>query len=193
MDQIKQQTEYSLENLESLREEFQSGNMNRLQEIYLEYHDDIVRIVKSKKLCDPAEVEGYFNECMIQFYEGICDSKILNIKSLKNLLVGICINLILREKDSRLRVEKKIDNVRLHLYEKYDHPSNDDNKAELIHKVKNEMKKLSDRCVKIITSYYINNLTMSEIANQLELSSGDVAKTLKSRCFKKLLTLIKLT
>ena len=174
-----------------LRKDFINGKMNKLEDIYKRYHDDVIRIVSSKNLCKTDELEGYFNDCMIQFYEGICEDRIKNLASIKNLLVGICINLILRERDKKLRIEKKIDNIRLHMKQEFDYPLKEDNNLELIQRVKNEMKKLSDRCSKIITAYYINNLTMSEIAKFLDLSSGDVAKTLKSRCFKKLLTLIK--
>ena len=61
----------------------------------------------------------------------------------------------------------------------------------MLAKVKKELSKLSERCQKIIIAYYIDGLTMREIATYLGLSSGDVAKTLKSRCFKTLLNYVK--
>ena len=64
-------------------------------------------------------------------------------------------------------------------------------KKELIQISKKAMSELTDRCKNIIEAYYIRSMPMKEIATHLNLSSGDVSKTLKNRCYKKLLEVVK--
>ena len=79
--------------------------------------------------------------------------------------------------------------MRLLFYDNYDTSIEDLERNEgLVALSKKAFSLLTERCQKIITAYYIYNLSMKEIAAELELSSGDVAKTLKSRCYKYLLT-----
>lgn len=177
-----------MESLEKYRKAFISGDNSPLKDLYIEYHDDIIRVLTSKKLdASLDQLEGYLNDAFIILYERITSGQLLEVASVKNYLIGTCINLSRREVESKLKVEMKIDELRLHLYNNYDHKQNNDHQQALMKKVMIEMSKLSDRCQAIITAYYIDGLTMKEIAKYLALSSGDVAKTLKSRCYKKLL------
>jgi len=180
-----------LESLQEYRQRFLKGDTSLLKELYLEFHDDVINVLKSKKLCPPSETDGYFNEAIIQFYERIAEGKLTEVNSIKNYLIGICINLVRRENVHKLKIETKVDNVRLHLYNNYDYDTTDQHAGLMMEKVKIALNTLSERCQAIIVAYYIDKLTMKEIATYLGLSSGDVAKTLKSRCFKSLMSTIK--
>jgi len=175
--------------LEPYRRAFIKGDTSLLKKIYIDWHDDIVKVVASKNLCAAEEIEDIFNEALIQFFESVAEGKITEVKSLKNYLIGICINLVLREKQSKLRLIEKIEHIRLHLYNSYDYKRERPDNKNLIRSIRNKMSLLSDRCQEIIQAYYLDRLTMKEIADYLNLSSSDVAKTLKSRCFKKLVQL----
>ena len=98
-----------------------------------------------------------------------------------------------REVSYHSRAAKKLNDVRLLLYNTNDYSQTDDYKAKLKSICYSAMEKLDSKCRKIIIAYYIDRLTMKEIATYMNLSSGDVAKTLKSRCYKKLISLIKNT
>ena len=81
-----------------------------------------------------------------------------------------------------------MEELKILFYENNDNSIEDLNyKSKLIAISKSAVKLLSDRCQKIIMGYYIYNWSMREVAVNLRLASGDVAKTLKSRCFKTLL------
>ena len=177
--------------LDKYRNQFLKGDNEALKQIYIEHHDDIIRILERKNICTKEEAEGFLTEAMIQFYESVSEGKLKEVKSLKNYIIGICINLKKRDNDGKLKIEKKVEEVRLHLYNNYDYKLTESYNKELIAKVKFHLSKLSKRCRDIIVAYYINSLTMKEVANYLDLSSGDVAKTLKSRCYKLLLKSIK--
>jgi DNA-directed RNA polymerase specialized sigma24 family protein len=51
--------------------------------------------------------------------------------------------------------------------------------------------KLGDVCKKILTYYYFDGLSMSDISEKLQFANTDTAKTKKYKCKKKLDTLIK--
>lgn len=51
-------------------------------------------------------------------------------------------------------------------------------------------KKLGDSCQKILTAYYRDKKTMTEIATEFDLGNEDNAKTRKHRCMKKLKELL---
>jgi len=107
-------------------------------------------------------------------------------------LLTICLNLARNEKYQQQRKSKKEDAVRLLLYDNNHNVSEDKGiKAERIKVCKAALKTLSDRCQKILVLYYVHHLKMKEIAEELALSSGDVAKTLKSRCYKSWMTATK--
>ncbi len=177
--------------LEPYRKSFLAGDNSPLKEIYIKHHDDVLRVVASKNMCPAGDIEGYYNESIIILYESIVAGKVNEIKSLKNYLIGTCINLVLREKESKLKIEKRIDQIRLHLHSYDDYRVSEEDNQLLLRKTKHQLSKLSERCQQIIRAYYIDGLTMKEIALYLNLSSGDVAKTLKSRCFKTLMYNIK--
>lgn len=180
-----------MESLQEYRELFMKGDNSLLKHLYVRFHDDVLNVLKSKRLCRPQDTEGYFHEALIQFYERIAEGKLEEVSSVKNYLIGICINLVKRENTHKLKIEKKIDNVRLHLYNNYDYTSTASTKGVMMKKVKAALSTLSEKCQTIIIAYYLDRLTMKEIACYLGLSSGDVAKTLKSRCFKSLMKRIK--
>ncbi len=180
-----------MESLKEYRELFLKGDNSLLKLLYTRFHDDILRVLKSKRLCPPEDTEGYFNEALIQFYERIAEGKLDKVSSVKNYLIGICINLVKRENAHKLKIEKKIDNVRLHLYDNFDYQLTETNKGLRMKRVNAALSTLSAKCQTILTAYYLDRLTMKEIASYLGLSSGDVAKTLKSRCFKTLMKNIK--
>ena len=92
---------------EEYRKQFLKGDTSLLKKLYIDYHDDVLRVIIAKGFCPPEDAEGYYNEAMIQFYESVTEGKITELKSTKNYIIGICINLIRRENDFQLRIEKK--------------------------------------------------------------------------------------
>ncbi len=52
------------------------------------------------------------------------------------------------------------------------------------------MQQLGERCYQILTFYYFEKQSMKEIAKLMSFASGDVAKTQKSKCLKKLKSIV---
>ena len=177
--------------LAELREEFLFGNTDRLKEIYQDYYDDVLHIVLSKDICSLSEAENAFSESLLIFYENVISKKLTEVKSLKNYLAGICINVIRNELYVKFRHQKKVNEVRLLLYDNGYHKPDTNIKEKLTEICSDAMHQLSEKCRQIIESYYLDRLSMKEVARKLDLASADVAKTLKSRCLKSLSNIVR--
>lgn len=70
----------------------------------------------------------------------------------------------------------------------YDEPSLPyADQEELLNLVTYAINTLGDKCQNIIKLFYLNKLTMEEIASEMGFASAGVAKTIKGRCYKKLI------
>jgi len=180
------------EKIPELRQDFINGNTEKLETIYRQYRMDIIKVVTSKNLCPEDQVEDHVSQSFIIFYENIVSGKVTEIKSIKNYLIGICFNQIRRMHNDKTNSQKKVEEIRLLIYEQDNYEMEGGYKEKLESTCFEAMRKLSEKCQKIIEAYYLDKASMKEISNSLNLSSSDVAKTLKSRCYKKLLQYIKL-
>ena len=173
------------EELADIRKKFISGDYTYLKRLYTEYKSDCMRIVLSKNLCDEIQAEDFFTESLLVFRDNLISGKIKFLSNPKSYLSGICINLARDLIQKERRKEKKIDQLRL-LYDEYDYNEIDvaEPKQELIAICKKALSLLSERCQQVLVAFYVHRLSMKEIAQELGLSSGDVAKTIKSRCYK---------
>lgn len=170
--------------LEELRKSLIKGQNERLKEIFIMYREDCIGFLRAKGIVKNLASDHYTDAIMV-LRENIISGKLSEITNLKNYLFTTCLNLARNEKYVEQRKSKKEDNVRLLLYGN-NHNVNESKsiKTERIKVCKAALKTLSDRCQKILVLYYVHHLRMKEIAEELELASGDVAKTLKSRCYK---------
>ena len=64
-----------------------------------------------------------------------------------------------------------------------------ENEQKLI-TIKSALKSLGERCQELLEKYYLNNLRMAEIANQMGYTNADNVKNQKYKCFKKLKSLL---
>jgi len=157
------------DNLQELRNHFLNGNTDKLKEIY-----------KS----------NYKDESILVLYDSIIMNKMNNLDSLSSFLVGICKNLARRDVAKKSNILKKEDDLRLLFYKENDYRIDDRDNEYLKRICYKAIDELSKHCRKIILAFYIDQLSMIEIANRFELANANVAKTMKAKCFKSLLKLI---
>lgn len=173
------------EELAALRKSLIERNHSGLNALYLETKGSCIKILTSKNYCDEETALDVFTEAILIFRKNIISGKITSLTDPVNYLVSVCHNLI----KSKNRKEKKISNkeseVRLLFYENgYNTVEESIQKEHLIKICKKALASLTKRCQQILIAFYVHNMSMKEIAEEIELSSSDVAKTLKSRCFK---------
>lgn len=144
--------------------------------------------------CDEDEAEELFIESLLEFRDKVISGRLEQVMNLKSYLFGIGYNMWLnRQKQRRKHQDNESDIERFY----YNYLEDDifgselDYKEELLKLSTEALANLDDKCKKLISYYYLDNLNMAEIAEKLDFSSSDVAKTSKSRCFKKLLENVK--
>jgi len=182
-----------------LKQEVINKIINKLKEGDNSCFVDITKHCKSycigslikKTKCTQDEAEELFIEAILELREMVISGKTTKILNLKSYIFGICYNLWLTEIKKAKKKHEAQDHVERYFYDylRDDALLNEElvYKKTLLEISNKALKKLGDNCQDIIKQYYLDNLSMSEIAEKFDFSSPDVAKTTKSRCFKKLM------
>jgi len=172
--------------LQNLRSDLINGNNAPLKQIYLQYTDDCLKILKQKQFYSKETFEDIYTDAVIVLRNNIISGKIEELTSVKNYLISTCINMCRQDFNRKLKKKSKEEEVKLLLYPDGEMvPEVQEEKEELIVMCKKSLKLLTEKCQKILLLYYVHNLSMKEIADEMALSSSDVSKTMKSRCYKK--------
>lgn len=180
--------EMTIEDVKVFREELIAGNTSQLKTVYINYKDDCVNFLRVKYSNIDQNAEDIFNDALIVLHNNILSEKATYFTSIKSYLISVCVNLCKRNNHLKNNFEKKIEEIRLH-FSLFDDSSIDEEEEKDFMRAtsKAALDSLSEKCKTIITYYYLYQMKMKEIAEKLDLSSADVAKTLKSRCFKSLI------
>ena len=190
--QIIELPHLKIDEIQQLRKELISRDNSGLSRIYNMHKADCIRILSVKKICSEESANEIFTEAILVLRKNIISGKITELSNPLSYLVSVCRNLYRADQRKEFNKIKKEQQIISHLYnEGQETTENEDYKEQLVLKCKNGLMKLSERCQQILIAYYVHGLKMKEIALELGLSSSDVAKTLKSRCYKSWINAIK--
>lgn len=176
--------------LNALSKALKKGDNTVLSPIFQRYQSYCVDKLIFGKNCPREEAEDIYMEAIINFREKILSDKITFLTDVKFYLSQTCVNMFLVRIKQKKRWERNVPDVQRFFYEseylieesEYDH----DEAIELAVGVWSALK---EKCKDIIHYFYVDKLKMEEIAEIMSFSSADVAKTIKSRCYKKMLEL----
>jgi len=172
-----------------LKNEFLSGHASFLKDVSAEYGLYCVRYLCSKHKCQESDARGIFTDALIAFRESIITGKVTEVKNLRSYLLGMCLNIFqLQLRKERRKSEKYIE-IKRSLYleeanylDKTIEVETHDSLKRLVIK---SLSVLDQSCQEIIRYFYVDGLSMNTIAAKMGFASSHVAKTTKSRCFKK--------
>jgi len=178
--------------LELLRKNLINGRNDALKQIYLDNQAYCQKMVSSRNFTNESVFEDVYTEAILVFRKNIISGKIKELTSVKNYLVSTCLNMAKESFAKKARKRSHEERVKSVLYEEFDTLSEvSEYKEEMIVYCKKALEQLNERCQTILTAFYVHKLSMKEIAIEMELSSSDVSKTLKMRCYKKWISKIK--
>jgi len=183
----------SEQQLAIIRSELLSGNTRFLGEQYYAYREYCTYFLTTKGYCNREQAEDIFCESILLLRQKIIQEKVTNLDNLKAFLLSISINLSREANRKEYRRQKKVDKIRLlfydspHIIEK----EYDDETERIMRASKIAMRMLSERCEQILKLFYLEEMSMKQIAKLLGMASADVAKSSKSRCYKKWISAIK--
>lgn len=171
--------------LEALKKALLIRDHRGLNELYLNSRDSCIKILTSKNYCDKEKALEVFTDAVLILRKNIISGKITSLTNPINYIISVCNNIIRSDNRREKKIVNKKEEVRLLFYESgYNSAEENIQKEHQISICKEALSRLSERCQKILIAFYIHELSMQEIAFEFEFSSSDVAKTIKSRCFK---------
>ncbi|MEQ8715321.1 MAG: RNA polymerase sigma factor [Cyclobacteriaceae bacterium] len=158
------------------------GDEKTLDYLYKKYYRMMTRIVLSNNGTED-EAKDIYQEALLAFWQKAISGKLVLTSKISTFIYSICLNLWRKELDRKGRFsdeEMKDEGI---------HPEHDKNeKVRIINECINE---LGDTCRKILTYYYFDGMSMTDIAEKLGFANTDTAKTKKYKCKKKLDSLVK--
>lgn len=155
--------------------------------------DDVIRYLysnnfpKAKKLVDEESIKGMdtkdlFHEALIVLIENVRHGKFNGASTVETYLMSI---LKFKFYD-QIRKTNKIKSYEMtESYEQTVILSEEHEQSAEIKNLAKGLKKLTEECERILTSYYYENLSLKEIATQMSYTDAFV-RVKKSRCIKKL-------
>ena len=173
-------------------EELKKGNNEPLKILFKEYGEYCTKNLQKKYKCPKEDAEDIFIEAVINFRHKAIHNEIRYPGNIRNYLYSTCCNMWLAKNYyDRRRQEAGL--VAQELL--FDHGTNDpialqeeaDENEKLLEISMEALNSMNEPCRKILQYFYMEGLTMKEIAEKLNLANSNVAKTLKSRCYKKLM------
>ena len=157
------------------------GDEKILDYLYTKYYRMMVKMVKNNSGTEE-EAKDVFQEALFSFWQKAASRQLVLTSKISTYLYGICQNQWLKELEKKKRYS----------YEEKDGEEYQDfEQKERLKIVQNCMNELGDVCRKILTYYYFDGMSMTDISKKMNFANSDTAKTKKYKCKKKLDTLIK--
>ncbi|MDH3708814.1 MAG: sigma-70 family RNA polymerase sigma factor [Cyclobacteriaceae bacterium] len=159
----------------------QNGDESALEYLYQKYYRMMIKLVISNSGTE-YEAKDIYQEALIVVWQKAVSGKLVLTSKLSTYLYSICQNLWRKELDrkSRLSSEEK---------DGMDYMDHDQEERARI--IRECIKQLGDTCQKVLSYYYFDGMSMTDIAEKLNFSSTDTAKTKKYKCKKRLDQLVK--
>jgi len=172
---------------QKLLEEIKKGNEKVLCDFYTENRNSFISYAKNKYDIDIEILKEVYQDAVLAFRNNIIEGRLISFSCKpKTYLFEIGIHLIGKE------LRKRKLEVRIPEHFEYTHADNDANVVskmehnETIEYVRNELKKLGDKCFKLLYAFYFEKKSMDIIATELNYVNVDSAKSSKYNCFQKL-------
>lgn len=178
-----------------LRNALVNGDNSSLAFIFDKHADFCIENLVHKNGCLRQDAEDIFVDSMLIFRENILNGKITYLTNVRNYLYTICKNQYfaklqkssLREKKLREIVGNEEQQINENPLIKTEEVSE---KEEMIQLANEAFELLNEKCKSVLNLFYIQKLSLKEIAEKTGISNAGVVKTNKYRCLGKLSKLI---
>jgi len=174
--------------IKEIREQLIRGDQSYLELVFKESYAYTVGFLKTKRYASEEEAHDTFIDAIMILRDKIVSGNIESISNYKTLMVGICINLNKEMLYKKYRASEKEEEVRQLFYDNgYSIDEDLEEENQILKKICEQViKTLGEQCQELLKMYHYEGLSMTEIAEVMGFASANVAKTLKSRCFQKL-------
>ena len=157
------------------------GDEKALEELYKKYYRMMTKLVITNSGTED-EAKDIYQEAVLVFWQKARSGNFVLTSKISTFIYSVCLNLWRKELDRKSRLS----------HEEKDTPQyQDQDRQERIKIIRLCIDQLGDTCKKVLTYYYYDRMSMTEIAERLGFANTDTAKTKKYKCKKKLDEIVK--
>ncbi|NRB47333.1 MAG: sigma-70 family RNA polymerase sigma factor [Saprospiraceae bacterium] len=173
--------------IEMLKGEDQRKTNEAFSQLYQQHYESIKQLVRRNNGTDE-EADDIFQETLFAFYTQLRQKNLQLNCSIQTYLYSVARNLWLDELRKR---KKKVKLVETHTFI----PLQEDHLTTMLATEQNQqiakiIRLLDDKCQQVLVHFYFDRYRMKKIASLLGFANEQVAKSKKSKCLKKLKTLV---
>lgn len=128
------------------------------------------------------EAKDIYQDALIVFWQKATSGNFTLTSKISTYLYSICLNLWRKELERKSKLSNE---------EKDEAEWMEDDKQERIKIINECINALGETCRKVLSYYYFDGMTMSDIAEKMNFANPDTAKTKKYKCKQRLDKLIK--
>jgi RNA polymerase sigma factor (sigma-70 family) len=159
----------------------EKGDETALEYLYQKYYRMMIKLVTSNSGTE-YEARDIYQEALIVLWQKAVSGNLVLTSKLSTYLYSICQNLWRKELDRKSRHSNETPDRTEYI--EYD-------RDERVRIIRDCIEQLGDTCQKVLTYYYFDGMSMNDIAEKLNFSNTDTAKTKKYKCKKRLDQLVK--
>lgn len=157
------------------------GDERALDYLYKKYYRMMTNIVLKNNGTEE-EAKDVYQEALVVFWQKAVSGNLVLTSKISTYLYSICLNQWRKELDRKSRLSREeVDSEEFQ-------PHEEEERYKVVMQCIND---LGDTCRKILTYYYFDGMSMTDIAEKMNFANTDTAKTKKYKCKKKLDSLIK--
>lgn len=167
------------------------GDQHALMELYERYRDEMIRFCRKRSNLNDDDLFDIYQETILALYKNIITGKLQSLTNgakLKTYIFSICYHKmvdVVRKKGKIISLDT--DKT---AQSEFDY-SDEQAETERDCIIRQAVSSLQEPCHSILTLYYWDRQSHSDIAIALNYSNPDSAKTQKNKCMKKLKSYIK--
>ncbi len=156
-----------------------------ISDIYSEHRSSFIGWVKNNSNCDEDTALDIFQVSIVILYENVIKGKVTELENVGSYLFRIGKNKLLEH----YRIIKKSQHQEIDenvlLTKVLNGDSTNDN-VELIEKIMSAVASLGHPCKTLLENFYFKNMSLEEIATEMNYKNSDTAKTKKFKCIQRL-------
>ncbi len=157
------------------------GDESALDYLYKKYYRMMVKLVVSNNGSEE-EAKDIYQDALIVLWQKAIGGNFTLTSKISTYLYSICLNLWRKELERKSKLSNE---------EKDEAEWMEDDKKERIKIINECINALGETCRKVLSYYYFDGMTMSDIAEKMNFANPDTAKTKKYKCKQRLDKLIK--
>jgi RNA polymerase sigma factor (sigma-70 family) len=162
---------------------FRSEDEVFFKKFYKEYRNEFVKFLTNRGLSQEEAVE-IFHECILILKRKACNNELAKVQvGLKTYLFAIGKH---KAFDHFHKKQKSMIQFQDNLPEILDESSIEDEQLALILQIKERLAIMGKACKKLLTSFYLEGLTITELVKSGNYHNENTVRAQKSRCLKQL-------